>query len=152
MNYTKDQLLALRHHEGDTIYLAMRPPSRKHPKQMESDASNLITMPITPYNGTAVPNIIIRLINFQSICNKSNELADIVDAPFITYTWLTGNVSDQTIVGDATPAGYLFHYAARIYKKGWRVGIFIRNVLKYETYFHFKAKSFENYQLTFLSQ
>ena len=54
MNYTRDQLLALRPYGGNTIYLAMRPRSGKHPKQIGSDASNLITVPITPYNGTAV--------------------------------------------------------------------------------------------------
>jgi len=54
MNYSRDQLLALRPYGGNTICLAMRPRSGKHPKQIGSDASNLITVPITPYNGTAV--------------------------------------------------------------------------------------------------
>ena len=35
----------------------------------------------------------------------------------IAETWLTGNVSDQKIVGDVTPAGYSFHHASRIHKK-----------------------------------
>ncbi|KAK2169189.1 hypothetical protein LSH36_12g34021 [Paralvinella palmiformis] len=52
----RDQLLALRPYGGNTIRLAMRPRSGKHPKQIGSDASNLITVPITPYNGTAVQN------------------------------------------------------------------------------------------------
>ena len=56
----------------------MRPRSGKHPKQIESDASNLITVPITPYNGTAVENVSISLINCQSICNKSDEISDVV--------------------------------------------------------------------------
>ena len=89
-------MLVLRPHVGNTICLAMRPRSGKHPKQMESDASNLITLPISPYNGTAVQNISIG----QSIWNKSDEISDIVkdmnlDALVITETWLTGNVSDQ---------------------------------------------------------
>ena len=42
-----------------------------------------------------------------------------LDALVITETWLTGNVSDQNIVGDVTPAGYSFHHAARIHKKRW---------------------------------
>ena len=54
MNYTRDQLLALRPYGGNNICLAMRPRSGKHPKQIGSDASNLITVQITPYNGTAV--------------------------------------------------------------------------------------------------
>ena len=64
---------------------------------------------------------------------------------------LTGNVSDQKIVGDVTPAGYSFHHAARIHKKGGGVGILLRDSLKCETHLRFQAKSFENYQLTFIS-
>ena len=41
-----------------------------------------------------------------------------LDAIVNTETWLTGNVSDQNIVGDATPAGYSFHRAVRIHQKG----------------------------------
>ena len=106
MNYSRDQLLALRPYGDNTICLAMRPRSGKHPKQIGSDASNLITVPITPYNCTAVQNVSIGVINCQSICNKSDEISDVVkdmdfDALVITETWLTGNVSDQKIVGDA---------------------------------------------------
>ena len=43
-----------------------------------SDASNFITVPITPNNGTAGQNVSIGLINCQSICNKSDQIADIV--------------------------------------------------------------------------
>jgi len=54
---------------------------------------------------------------------KSDEISDVVkdmdfDALVITETWLTGNVSNQKIVGDVTPAGYSFHHAALIHKKG----------------------------------
>jgi len=53
------------------------------------------------------------------ICNKSDEISDVVkdmdlDVLVITGTWLTGNVSDQKTVGDVTPAGYPFHHAGRI--------------------------------------
>ena len=37
-------------------------------------------------------------------------------------TWLTGNVSDQKIVGDVNPAGYSFHHAGQIQKKGGSSG------------------------------
>jgi len=47
--------------------------SGKHPKQMDSDASKLITVPITPSNGTVVQNGSISLINSQSVCTKSFE-------------------------------------------------------------------------------
>lgn len=43
----------------------------KPPKQQGSNLSNLITMPITTSNGTAVhtENICIGIINSQLICN-----------------------------------------------------------------------------------
>ena len=122
MNYTRDQLLPLRPQGGNTICLAMHPRNGKHPKQIGSDASNLVTVPITPYNGTAIQNVSIDLINCQSICNKTDDISDVVkdmdlDVLVITETWLTGNVSDQKIVGDVTPTGYSFHHIARIHMK-----------------------------------
>jgi len=94
MNYIRDQLLSLRPYGSNTICLAMRSRSRKHPKQLRSDASNFMQ------------NVSIGLINYQSICNKFDEIADVVkdmdvDALVITETWLTGNVSDQKIVADS---------------------------------------------------
>ena len=123
MNYTRYQLLVLRPYGGNAICLAMHPRIGKHPKQIGSDASNLITVPITPYNGTAVQNVSIGLINCQSICNKSDEISDVVkdmdlDVLVITETWLTRNVSSQICAGKMTPVEYAFHYEARINKKG----------------------------------
>ena len=70
-------------------------------------------MPILPYRptGTTIPNVCIGLINRQSICNKSDEVYVVVEGidpevVVITDTGLTGNHSDQIIVGGATPAGY----------------------------------------------
>ena len=51
----------------------------------------------------------IGLINCQSICNKCDDIADIVlrdtdvDALVITETWLSGTDSDQKVIGDITP-------------------------------------------------
>ena len=156
MNYTKDQLVALHPYSSNTICLAMRTRSGKHPKQIGCNATNLINVPITPCNGTAVQNVSIGIINCRSIFNKSDETSDVVknkdlDALAIAKTWLTGNVSDQRIVGDVTPAGYSFHHAVRIHKKGGGVCIIIRDSLKCETHLRFQAKSFENCQLTFVS-
>ena len=78
MHYTKDQFLALRPYGGSTICLAMGSRSGNNPKKIGSDASNLITVPITPYNGTPVENVSIGLINCQSICNKSDEISYVV--------------------------------------------------------------------------
>jgi len=98
----------------------MRPRRGKHPKQIGFHASNLITVPITRYNGTAVQNASIGLINCQSICNKADEISDVIkdmdlDVLVITETWLIGNVSGQKIVSDVTPAGYSFRHAALIH-------------------------------------
>ena len=78
MTSIKDQLLALHPHGGNTICLIMRPRSGKHQKQMGSDASKLITVPITRYNNTAVQNVNIGVVNCQTICDKSDEIPDVV--------------------------------------------------------------------------
>jgi len=78
MNYTKDELLALRPYGAITICLSMRPRIIKHLNLMGSDVSNLITVPITPYNGKAVQNVSIGYIKCQPICNKSDEISDVV--------------------------------------------------------------------------
>jgi len=52
-------LPVLRPYDGNTICLARRPRSAKHQNKIGSEASNLITVPITPYNGTAVQNVSI---------------------------------------------------------------------------------------------
>jgi len=106
---------------------------------MWSDGSNLITVPITPYNSTAAQNVSIGLINYRLICNKSDDISygvkDMdIDALVITETWLTSNISDQKIVGEVTPAG---------------VSILLCDSLKCETHLHFQ--SFENYQVTSVS-
>ena len=108
--------------------------------QMGSDASNVTKVPITPYNSTAAQNISIGLNNYLSICNKSDEISDVVkdmdfDVFFITETWLTGNASNQKIVGDVTPAGYSFHHAAWIHKKGGGVGTLPCDSFKCENYY-----------------
>jgi len=86
-------------------------------------ASNLITLPITQYNGTPLQTVSIGFLNCQSICIKSDEISDVVKgmdfyALVITESWLAGNVSDQKIVGDVTPNEYPFYLATRIHKKG----------------------------------
>jgi len=134
----------------------VRPRSGKHPNQIGSDASNLITVPITSNNGTAVQNVSIGLINCQCISNKSDEISYVVknmdiDTLVITETWLTGNVSDLKIVGDVTPFRYSIHHAVRIHKKGGSVRILLHDTLKYETHLRFHTKLFPNYQLTFVS-
>jgi len=114
---------------------------------MGSGAINLITMPITPYNGTAVQHVSIDPINYQSICNTSNEISSIVKnmdlhAPINTETCLTGNVSDQNIFDELTAAGYSFHHAARIHQKGGGVCILLRDFLKCETHLCLQTKYF----------
>ena len=52
---------------------------------------------------------------------------------------------------DLTSAGYSFHHEARIHMKGEGVGILLHDSLNCETDLGFQAKSFGNYQLTFIS-
>jgi len=75
----------------------MHQRSGKHQKQIRSDASNLITVTITLYNGTYKQHVSIGLINCQSVCNKSDEISDVIknidlDVLIITEIWLTSNV------------------------------------------------------------
>ena len=63
------------------------------------NVSNLITLLITPSNGTDVKNVGISLIHCQSTCNKSNEVTDVVNdmalcVRVIMETWQTGNDPD----------------------------------------------------------
>ena len=62
-------------------------------------------------------------------------------------TWLTGDISDKNIVGDVTPAGYSYHHVACTHRKGWRNW---PTSLKFEKHSRYQARSFENYQLTFM--
>jgi len=68
-----------------------------------------------------------------------------LDVLVITENWLTGEASDQKIIDAVTPAGYSFHLAAL------RVSIPFHDSLNYETYLRFQDKSFETYQLIFVS-
>ena len=58
----------------------------------------MVVLPfVTLYNSTAIQNVSIGVINCQSACNKSDEIADVVkdvniNALFITGTRLTENI------------------------------------------------------------
>lgn len=125
--------------------------------QKGSNSNNLISVTMSPRNmAPKRSSIKIGLVNCQSLCNKSDEIADCVrdmdfDALVVTETWLTGNDSDQTIIGDITPEGYVFRHSARSNRKGGGVGIILRNSLKFQRRPPLKVKSFENYQLTISS-
>ena len=60
-----------------------------------------------------------------------------LDVHVITETWLTGKVSNQKFVGGVIIAGYSFHHAARIHKKGEGNGILIGDSLKCEAHLRF---------------
>jgi len=63
------------------------------------------------------------------------------DALLVSETWLTGNISDQNIVSDLTPARYSFYYAARSHKMCEGDGIILSDSLKFEVNFVF-ARNF----------
>ena len=90
-----------------------------------SDASNLITVPITPNKGTAVQNVSIGLINCQSICNTADEIFDVMDTDLNALV---------------ITAGYSLHHAVRIHKKVGEVVILPRDSLKCENHLRFQAK------------
>ena len=111
----------------------MRPRTEKHPKQLGSNAQNLVCVPVTPSYSEGVQKtpLKIGLVNCQSLCNKCDEIVDVVreeafDALVVTETWLTGGISDQKITGDVTPVGYSFYHAARTHRKGGGVDVLIR--------------------------
>ena len=53
---------------------------------MESIAGNLITLSITPSNGTTIQNVNIGLINCPEICNKSDQISDVIkDMDFYAF-------------------------------------------------------------------
>jgi len=78
---------------------------------------------ITSYNGTAAQNVSAGLVNSQSICNKSDEISDVVKdmnlgAFVITQTWVK-------IVGEVTPAGYSLIVQPEFTRKVGGVAIFL---------------------------
>jgi len=90
MDYSKVQLFTLRSHVGNILCLVMHLSSGKDRNKIGSNASNSITLPITPYNDM---NISICLCTF----NLSEETSDVVqvvdvDAFVITHNRLSGHV------------------------------------------------------------
>ena len=115
-------MLALRYHGVNAICLSAHP--HQHTTRKWYSASNLITVPMTPSNGTTVrvENVSIILIKCQWILNKCDQTYDAVkvmdlDALVIAETWLINNVSYQNIVGDALPVGNTLYHAVRIHNE-----------------------------------
>jgi len=130
----------------------------KHHMQAGTNANNLVSVPLVPSNCTVKSKkpLSIGLINCQSICNKCDEVADVVrdtdlDALVITETWLTGTDSDQKVIGDLTVEGYSFCHSPRTHRRGGGIGFLYRDSLKIKRLPRFQAKSFENYQMTVMS-
>lgn len=78
------------------------------------------------------------LLNCRSVCNKSVILKDyIVDRNFdifaITETWLRSADSDEVVIGDLVPTGYVFHHIPRE-TRGGGVGIMLKWSLDAEIY------------------
>ena len=76
------------------------------------------------------------LLNCRSVCNKSIILKDyIVDRNFdifaITETWLCSAHSDEVVIGDLVPTGYVFHHIPRE-TRGGGVGIMLKRSLDAE--------------------
>lgn len=90
----------------------------------------------------------VALMNCQSMCNKTMEIADYVkdhdvDMVALTETWLKDTDQDNTqAIGDITPDGYCFKHVARSGKKGGGVGLLFKKTLSLEVT-RVTTKSFE---------
>ena len=90
----------------------------------------------------------VSLMNCQSMCNKTMEIADYVkdhnvDIVALTETWLKDTEQDNTqAIGDMTPDGYCFKHVARSGKKGGGVGLLFKKTLSLEVT-KVTTKSFE---------
>ena len=68
--------------------------------------------------------------NTEGQKTRSDVVKDMdLDAVVITETWLTGNVSDQKIVGDVTPAEIFIPSCSSDSQERWGVGI-VKNLKK----------------------
>ena len=83
---------------------------------------------VTPSYSEGVQKTPLKIasINCQSLCNKGDEIVDVVgEVGFVTETGLTGGISDEKFVGDLTPAGYSFHHVTRIHRKCGGVDVLV---------------------------
>ena len=85
-------MTSLQPHGGNSICLPMRTRCGNHPKQMASDASNLITVPITLYNGKAVQNVSIGLIKIFG-----RSLLNLITYRMLLRTWILMLLSLQIL-------------------------------------------------------
>ena len=73
----------------------------------------LLFVPCHSEGGLTTP-LKLSLIKFLSVCNKRNQIADVVgkvsfgDVVVVMKTWLTGGLSDHKSVDDVTSARYSF--------------------------------------------
>ena len=98
--------------------------------------------------------ITFSLINARSICNKATLLNDTFtdlkcDFICITESWLAGNSSDDPIINDVTPSGFVFSHNAREQRRGGGVAILCRSSLKAKRLDQPFYTSFEHMTLQF---
>ena len=108
----------------------MRPRTEKYPKQLAPNAQNLVCAPVTPTYSEGVQKTFLKtgLINCQSLCNKYDEIVDVVgeegfDALVVTETWLSGGMSDQKIVGDVIPSIMQLAHIEKVEELSYSIGI-----------------------------
>jgi exonuclease III len=103
------------------------------------------------------PSIKAGVFNCRSVNNKSSEILDHIldsglDIVALTETWLSGNESDQRIIGQITPSGYIFHQIPRYGRKGGGVAIMCRDSFKVHVKPAFSASSFETMEVSITLQ
>ena len=128
----------------------LRPPT---PRGNGHNPLNVIEVNLKPNHAEHKQALHIGLVNCQSVVNKKDEIADYtrdfnMDIVALTETWLTGTETDQVVIGDVTPPGYVFNHIPRTNRKGGGVAILSKTCLKIKTHVPYKAKSFENFQAT----
>ena len=111
--------------------------SRRTTKVNNSDATNLVRVPLNPRSKRNAPKTKLATWNARSIKNKSASLCQYIisnhlDILAITETWLTGTDKDNVPIADIqrTLPNYELYHIHRQHCRGGGVGVIVRNGLK----------------------
>ena len=90
-------------------------------------------------------------VNCQSIVNKKDEIVDYtrdmnMDIVALTKTWLTGTETDQIVIGDVTPPGYVFNHIPHTNWKDGGVAILSKSASKLKLMCHIKPSHLRTFK------
>ena len=111
----------------------LRPPT---PRGNGHNPLNVVEVNSKPNHAEHKQALHIGLVNCQSIVNKKDEIADYtrdtnMDIVVLTETWLTGIETNQVVIGNVTPPGYVFNHIPRTNRKGGGVAILSKSASKF---------------------